>query len=284
MLHGGLDLPSGYRLTFHESIDSTNAEALRLAGAGEDGGLWIWAAVQEAGRGRAGRSWASPAGNLHASLLLRPRVPLATALQLSLLAGVAAHDAVSALAAGAGVTPTLRLKWPNDILLDDAKLGGILLESRSGAEADAPAVVIGIGLNLARAPDDLGRPVASLAAAGIEAEPVAGACGAHLGDGGMGCALAWRIGLRHYTRAPGWNGQSRLAARSRCGLAPIWSAARFSALTTWARCGSQPKAESGASRQATYRSAPRLKDWNEEREARTMSWSSCPWAGSARSA
>lgn len=171
MPHGGLDLPSGYRLTFHERIDSTNAEALRLASAGEDSGLWIWAAVQEAGRGRAGRRWASPAGNLHASLLLRPRVPLATALQLSLLAGVAAHDAVGALAAGAGVTPTLRLKWPNDILLDDAKLGGILLESRSGAEADAPAVVIGTGLNLARAPDDLGRPVASLAAAGIQTEP-----------------------------------------------------------------------------------------------------------------
>ena len=70
---------------------------------GEAGGLWIWAGTQQSGRGRAGRGWASPAGNLHASLLLRPRVPLATALQLSLLAGVAAHDAVSALAAGAGV-------------------------------------------------------------------------------------------------------------------------------------------------------------------------------------
>ncbi len=99
---------------------------------GEASGLWIWAGAQQAGRGRAGRSWASPAGNLHASLLLRPRVPLATALQLSLLAGVAAHDAVSALAAGAGAAPAIRLKWPNDILLNDAKLGGILLESRAG--------------------------------------------------------------------------------------------------------------------------------------------------------
>jgi BirA family biotin operon repressor/biotin-[acetyl-CoA-carboxylase] ligase len=171
MQHGGLDLPSGYRLVFHETIDSTNAEALRLAGEGEDGGLWIRAGAQRAGRGRAGRSWTSPAGNLHASLLLRPRVPLATALQLSLLAGVAVHDAVSALAAGAGVTPVLTLKWPNDILLNDAKLGGILLESRAGAEEDAPAVVIGTGLNLAHAPSDLARPVASLAAAGIAVEP-----------------------------------------------------------------------------------------------------------------
>ena len=171
MQHGGLDLPSGYRLAFHDTIDSTNAEALRLAAEGEHGGLWIWAGAQAAGRGRAGRSWTSPAGNLHASLLLRPRVPLATALQLSLLAGVAAHDAVSALAAGAGVTLELRLKWPNDILLDDAKLGGILLESRAGRQADTPAVVIGTGLNLARAPGDLSRPVASLADTGIAVEP-----------------------------------------------------------------------------------------------------------------
>ena len=171
MDHGGFDLPSGYRLVFHETIDSTNAEALRLAAAGEASGLWIWAGAQEAGRGRSGRSWTSPAGNLHASLLLRPRVSLATALQLSLLAGVAAHDAVSALAAGAGVAPALRLKWPNDILLNDAKLGGILLESRAGTEEDAPAVVIGTGLNLACAPDDLARPVASLAHAGIAVEP-----------------------------------------------------------------------------------------------------------------
>jgi BirA family biotin operon repressor/biotin-[acetyl-CoA-carboxylase] ligase len=170
MLHGGLDLPSGYRLVFHDTIDSTNAEALRLAAEGEASGLWIWAGAQQAGRGRAGRSWTSPAGNLHASLLLRPRVPLVTALQLSLLAGVAVHDAVSALAAGADVTPALRLKWPNDILLNDAKLGGILLESRAGAEEDV-AVVVGTGLNLLRAPGDLARPVASLADAGITVEP-----------------------------------------------------------------------------------------------------------------
>jgi BirA family biotin operon repressor/biotin-[acetyl-CoA-carboxylase] ligase len=171
MQHGGLYVPSGYRLAFHESIDSTNAEALRLADAGEPGGLWIWAAAQHSGRGRAGRSWTSPAGNLHASLLLRPRVPLVTALQLSLLAGIAAYDAVSALAAGAGAKPPLRLKWPNDILLGDAKLGGILLESQTGTERDTLAVVIGTGLNLFRAPGDLGRPVTSLAEAGIDTAP-----------------------------------------------------------------------------------------------------------------
>lgn len=167
MQHGGLDLPGGYRLAFHESIDSTNAEALRLADAGEPGGLWIWAGAQHSGRGRAGRSWTSPAGNLHASLLLCPRVPLVTAMQLSLLAGIAAYDAVSVLASGAGIRPPLRLKWPNDILLGDAKLGGILLESRTATAGGMPAIVIGTGINLLRAPGDLARPVTSLADAGI---------------------------------------------------------------------------------------------------------------------
>lgn len=171
MQQGGFDLPTGYRLVFHDSIDSTNAEALRLANQGEESGVWIWAAAQQAGRGRSGRGWTSPPGNLHASLLIRPRVPLATALQLSLLAGVAAHDAVGALAAGSGVSPALRLKWPNDILLNGAKLGGILLESSTSPHSDAPAIVIGTGLNLTHAPEGLGRAVVSLAAAGIDATP-----------------------------------------------------------------------------------------------------------------
>jgi BirA family biotin operon repressor/biotin-[acetyl-CoA-carboxylase] ligase len=171
MRQASIDLPSGYRLKVYDEIGSTNAEALRLAQTGEDGGLWVWAASQGAGRGRAGRSWASPPGNLYASLVIRPHVPLTTALQLSLLAGVAAHDAISSLAAGAGAAAALdlRLKWPNDVLLGGAKLGGILLESVSGPAAQPPLIVIGTGLNLVRAPGDLGRPVASLAAAGIVA-------------------------------------------------------------------------------------------------------------------
>ena len=152
-------------------INSTNAEGLRLAAAGEESGLWIWAARQNAGRGRAGRSWTSQAGNLYASLLLRPGVSLATASQLSLLAGIAAHDAVAALAATARVEPHLQLKWPNDVLVAGAKLGGVLLESASTTVDTAPAIVIGIGINLAHAPADLGRPATSLASLGIAATP-----------------------------------------------------------------------------------------------------------------
>ena len=172
MQQTGFILPSGYRLIFHEDINSTNTEALRLAAQGEDSGLWVWAARQSAGKGRAGRDWVSPPGNLFASLLLRPRVPLATVLQLSLVAGIAAHDALTGLVREQGRQLDIRLKWPNDILLGEAKLGGILLESASGvAGAAEPAVVIGTGVNLAYAPDNLDRPVASLAGAGCPVAP-----------------------------------------------------------------------------------------------------------------
>ncbi len=171
MQDGGIHLPNGYRLAFYESIGSTNNEALRLAASGEEGGLWVWAARQEAGKGRAGRGWASPIGNLYASLIIRPQVPIITALQLSLLAGVAAHDAVARLAGEAGSALDLRLKWPNDILIGNAKLGGILLESAAAYGAFAPAIVMGTGINLAHAPADLSRPVASLASFGPAIAP-----------------------------------------------------------------------------------------------------------------
>lgn len=169
MKSSGIDLPSGYRLAFLDSVDSTNAEAFRLAGQGESSGLWVWAMSQDAGKGRTGRSWASPPGNLYASLLIRPRVPVKTALQLSLLAGIAAYDAISSLASGAGKRLDLRLKWPNDILIGAAKLGGILLESTSGPHKDTPAIVIGTGVNLTHAPQDLNRPVTTLNSAGVPA-------------------------------------------------------------------------------------------------------------------
>lgn len=178
MQHEGIDLPRGYRLAAYDAIDSTNTEGLRLAAKGEDSGLWIWAAEQRLGRGRSGRNWASPPGNLHASLLLRLAVPLATAQQLSLLAGVAAHDAIHSLASGSATQPDIRLKWPNDILSGNAKLGGILLESTSTAGnggkakgATPPIVVIGTGLNIAHAPQDLARPATCLHELGIRVTP-----------------------------------------------------------------------------------------------------------------
>ena len=115
--------------------------------------MWLRAERQTGGRGRQGREWHSPAGNLHASTLVRlaPGDPPAPAL--ALVASVALHEVLSAYAPGHIIT----IKWPNDLLVDGAKLSGILLE-----RAD-DAVVIGIGVNLAAHPEDIGRPVNSLA-------------------------------------------------------------------------------------------------------------------------
>jgi BirA family biotin operon repressor/biotin-[acetyl-CoA-carboxylase] ligase len=189
MRSAGLELPPGFRLVFQDEIDSTNAEGLRRASGGEPSGLWIWAGRQAAGRGRAGRPWTSPSGNLYTSLVLRPGVPLATAAQLSLLAGVAAHDAVCALADDSPGRLDLQLKWPNDLLAGGMKLGGILLESASSASDRTPAVVIGIGINLAYAPEDIGRPATSLARLGVVASPAKAMA-----------ALAWSMAewLRHW--------------------------------------------------------------------------------------
>jgi BirA family biotin operon repressor/biotin-[acetyl-CoA-carboxylase] ligase len=125
---------------------STNADLLARAADGEPEGAVLAAEQQDAGRGRMGRSWvAPPRAALTFSMLLRPRdVPPARRGWLSLLAGVAAASSVRAVA---GVDATL--KWPNDVLVRGAKLGGIL------AEAAGQAVVIGIGLNVSTGPDEL---------------------------------------------------------------------------------------------------------------------------------
>lgn len=144
------------------AVDSTNAEALRRAQSGERGPLWILADVQASGRGRSGRTWSSESGNLYASLLITLALPQPKAYQLALLTGVAVFDA---LGAALGSTPPgLRLKWPNDILIDGAKAGGILIES-STSNAGL-AAVIGIGINVASSPAGLDRPATHLGAHG----------------------------------------------------------------------------------------------------------------------
>ncbi len=166
-------LPPGYRLLTFKELDSTNAEAIRLACAGETGPLWILAGAQTLGRGRSGRTWVSVPGNLYASLLVRVDCQPDAIHQLSLLGGVATWDAIRAVAAEDGrELPGLRLKWPNDLLIDGAKLVGILPESMAvpGA-AGAFLAVIGIGINLAGHPGDLGRAVTHLAAHGCPTTP-----------------------------------------------------------------------------------------------------------------
>lgn len=150
------------------SVDSTNAEAMRRAQAGELGPLWIMADAQTAGRGRSGRSWSSAdAGNLYASLLLTLAVPQPRAYQLALVAAVAVFDALNAAMRPA--PPGLRLKWPNDILIGGKKAGGILIES-STASARLTAV-IGVGLNIAASPEGLDRPATHLGPHGACPQP-----------------------------------------------------------------------------------------------------------------
>lgn len=156
-----------WRIERHETLPSTNDRAIAAAEAGEAPGLVVLAAEQTAGRGRAGRTWASPAGNLFCSVLLPP-LPALRGGAGSLLAGLAAHDA---LAPSVPPPHALRLKWPNDLMVGAAKLGGILVEA--GTARGEPWLVAGIGANLAAAPEGVVRQVTSVATLGGRAEPMA---------------------------------------------------------------------------------------------------------------
>lgn len=142
----------------YDEIDSTNAEARRRAEAGQGGPVWITAAVQTAGRGRRGRAWSTQRGNLAATLLMTTDLPPAEAAQVSFVAALAACDLADAcLGEGAA-----RLKWPNDVLVHGRKAVGILVES--GARDDGRLwLAVGIGVNLAHAPQDVERPAVAFA-------------------------------------------------------------------------------------------------------------------------
>ncbi|MDO9707876.1 biotin--[acetyl-CoA-carboxylase] ligase [Paracraurococcus lichenis] len=154
-------LPEGWRLEVHEALPSTSDLLFRRAEAGEPEGLAILARQQTAGRGRAGRAWASPPGNLYLSVLLRPPGPAREAPQWSLLAGVALAEAAAEVVPEAGA---LRLKWPNDLLRDGAKCAGILAESALTPAGGLAWISLGIGVNLAHAPAVADRPTATLGA------------------------------------------------------------------------------------------------------------------------
>ncbi|MDH3228345.1 MAG: biotin--[acetyl-CoA-carboxylase] ligase [Alphaproteobacteria bacterium] len=158
-------LTAGYRLIALESIDSTNAEAARLARDGAADGTVVWAKRQTAGRGRHGRNWESPEGNLYTSLLLRPEAAPAEAAQLTFVAALALGQTLD------GVIPVgsnLAFKWPNDVLLDGRKVAGILLESSGSRNGRLDWLAVGCGLNIQHFPQDIaGYPATSLCAAGV---------------------------------------------------------------------------------------------------------------------
>jgi BirA family biotin operon repressor/biotin-[acetyl-CoA-carboxylase] ligase len=151
---------SGWRLQTHSVLESTQDVAIAAATSGDPGRLAILADEQTNGRGSRGRAWAGATGNLYFSGLFRPWNLSPQPGFWALLAGVVLHDAVTS----AVPDPVrLKLKWPNDLLRDGAKLGGILIDSALAPTGLLDWVVIGMGVNLRTAPVLEGRNTTSLA-------------------------------------------------------------------------------------------------------------------------
>ncbi len=155
---GPVDYSGAWPIVRFAEIDSTNEEARRRAAAGDTGPCWLVAQRQSAGRGRLGRQWDSPAGNLFATALLSYPRPLAEATLASFAAGLAVIEAARAAGVDAGA---LKLKWPNDVLAGDAKLAGVLIET--GTVQGQLWMAAGFGVNVASAPGIPDRATACLA-------------------------------------------------------------------------------------------------------------------------
>ena len=150
------------RLLAFESIDSTNEELRRRAAQAAPEGTAVVAETQTSGRGRLGRRWDSPPGNLHCSLLLRPGCSAASAANLSFAAALAVADAIEPMLPSPSI---LAFKWPNDVLLGGRKVAGILLETEIKGDT-VDWVVLGVGVNVNGFPQQAMYPATSLAAAG----------------------------------------------------------------------------------------------------------------------
>ncbi|MDZ7602472.1 MAG: biotin--[acetyl-CoA-carboxylase] ligase [Hoeflea sp.] len=149
-------------------VSSTNAECLDLARAGDEGRVWVTASRQTGGRGRRGRIWISEPGNLYASLLLIDPAPWDSMASLPLAVTLAVHDAVAALLPDGA--DRLRIKWPNDLLMEGCKTAGILIEAEQLGDGRR-AVVIGCGVNIAHRPEAGLYPATCLSEQGSSATP-----------------------------------------------------------------------------------------------------------------
>lgn len=141
---------------------STNDDAKAAAEKGEAEGLVVWALKQTSGRGRQGRTWESPEGNLYCSVLLRPEIDLSQIGRYSFVTANAVYDTIRQCLPIADIT----LKWPNDVLVEGKKIGGILLETVGDA------LIIGVGLNVMHHPEEGLYPSTSLRAAKAQPKPL----------------------------------------------------------------------------------------------------------------
>lgn len=160
-------LPPAYRLVALDSVGSSNDEAKSLADAGAEEGTLVWAREQTKGRGRHGRIWKSPRGNLYLSLVLRPECALAEAAQLGFVAALAVGDAIGTVA-----PPMLEVtyKWPNDVLVHGRKVAGLLLESKTAADGALEWLILGVGVNVQSHPNKARFPATNLIFEGVGPE------------------------------------------------------------------------------------------------------------------
>ena len=141
----------GCQIHYFEEVESTQNIARNLAAEGAPHGTVVIAETQSAGRGRMGRGWHSPPGvNLYTTIILRPKIAMAEVPRLSLVAGIAAAEALEEVAPG-----IVQLKWPNDVWLNGRKAGGIIAEAVTDRTQQLDSVLVGIGLNLNLAADDV---------------------------------------------------------------------------------------------------------------------------------
>lgn len=143
------ELPTGYALHHLESVSSTMDEARSVIANNPDFAQVVWSDAQTGGRGRRGREWISPTGNLYMTVAMRNEVPIARAAECSFVAAVALHAAIIGLRPA--LSERLQLKWPNDLLVDGAKISGLLLE----LEAAGKWILVGCGVNIASSPTGL---------------------------------------------------------------------------------------------------------------------------------
>jgi len=154
-------LPPGYRLIARDVVGSTNDEARELIAAGVSQGAVVWAESQTAGRGRHGRDWISPPGNLYCSIILRPKVEPAHLPEIAFVAALSVRDAIApTLPPGVPV----EFKWPNDVLAGGRKVSGILVEAEKLPDEARTALIVGVGVNIVSAPREAAYPATCISA------------------------------------------------------------------------------------------------------------------------